>query len=257
MNYNYHTHTARCGHASGEDEEYVLTAIAHGVTDMGFSDHMPLAFADGHESYFRLPIAQTDEYRNSVYALREKYRDRIDLHLGFEMEYYPSRFEEMVASARGYGAEYLILGQHYIGEEWPNGFYVAHESADPAQLEEYTDCVVAAIRSGVFTYVAHPDLFRWTGEDMDLYNRQALRICRASLEHDVPLEINLLGIRGHRSYPKDSFWAVAGQVGCPVTFGFDSHRPEDAYDDSSLTVAHEMVAKFGLNYIGRPRLITL
>ena len=86
MNYNYHTHTARCGHASGQDEEYVLRALSCGVTDMGFSDHMPLSFADGHESYFRLPIAQVGEYRDSVRALRDKYRDRIRLHLGFEME---------------------------------------------------------------------------------------------------------------------------------------------------------------------------
>ena len=256
MNYNYHTHTARCGHATGEDEEYVLRAISCGVTDMGFSDHMPLSFADGHESYFRLPIAQAGEYRDSVLALRDKYRDRIRLHLGFEMEYYPSRFEEMVGLARSYGAEYLILGQHYIGEEWPNGFYVAHASDDPAQLEEYTDCVVAAIGSGIFTYVAHPDLFCWTG-DADFYRQQALRICEASLAHNVPLEINLLGIRAGRSYPKDAFWAVAGQVGCPVTFGFDAHTPQDAYDGNSLEVARRMVTDFALNYIGKPQLINL
>ena len=256
MNYNYHTHTARCGHASGQDEEYVLRAISCGVTDMGFSDHMPLSFADGHESYFRLPIAQVGEYRDSVRALRDKYRDRIRLHLGFEMEYYPSRFDEMVALARSYGAEYLILGQHYIGEEWPNGSYVAFDSDSEAQLTEYTDCVVAAIRSGVFTYVAHPDLFCWTG-DPELYRQQALRICEASLAHDVPLEINLLGIRAGRAYPKDAFWAVAGQVGCPVTFGFDAHTPQDAYDGNSLKVARRMVTEFGLNYIGTPRLINL
>lgn len=257
MNYNYHTHTARCGHAKGTDEEYVLRAIACGVTEMGFSDHMPLAFADGHESRFRVPVAQVEDYFASLRALADKYKDQITIHIGFEMEYYPSRFEEMVALARGYGAEYLICGQHYIGEEWPDGFYVAHESDSAQQLVEYTDCVVAAIRSGIFTYVAHPDLFRYTGTDHDLYAQQALRICQASLERNVPLEVNLLGIRGHRSYPKAPFWAIAGQVGCPVTFGFDAHRPEDAYDEASLAVAQGMVAEHKLNYIGKPALIRL
>ena len=256
MDYNYHTHTARCGHASGEDEEYVLRAISCGVRHMGFSDHMPLSFADGHESYFRVPIARTEDYFASVRRLADKYRDQITIHAGFEMEYYPSRFEEMTALARSYGADYLICGQNYIGEEWPNGTYVAFANYSPAHLEEYADCVVAAIRSGVFTYVAHPDLFRYTGDPAH-YEAQARRICEASLEHNVPLELNLLGIRAGRHYPEERFWVIAGQTGCPVTFGFDAHSPEDAYDEASLTVARRMVADHGLNYIGRPTLVLL
>ena len=257
MDYNFHTHTARCRHASGTDEEYILRAIDCGIRDMGFSDHMPLSFSDGHESGFRVPIAQAGEYMADLSALREKYKDQINLHIGFEMEYYPSRFEEMLASARAYGAEYLLLGQHLIGEEWPNGFYVLNASDNPDHLKEYTDCVVAAIESGVFTYVAHPDLCNYTGDDMELYTQQALRICNASLKHNIPLEINLLGIRAQRSYPSERFWAIAGQVGCPVTFGFDAHKPEHAFDGESLPVAEDMVRKFNLNYIGKPNLIPL
>ena len=117
MDYNFHTHTVRCNHASGTDEEYILRALSCGIRDMGFSEHIPLSFSDGHESYYRVPIRQVDEYVSSLSALREKYKGQIDLHIGFEMEVYPSRFDEMVASARTYGAEYLLLGQHYIGEE--------------------------------------------------------------------------------------------------------------------------------------------
>ena len=43
---NYHTHTARCRHASGEDREYVLAAVQSGVKILGFSDHAP--FPTGH-----------------------------------------------------------------------------------------------------------------------------------------------------------------------------------------------------------------
>mgnify|MGYP004576416305 CR=1 FL=1 len=39
---NYHTHTFRCGHAIGNDEEYVLEAIALGLNTLGFSDHVML-----------------------------------------------------------------------------------------------------------------------------------------------------------------------------------------------------------------------
>ena len=39
--FNYHSHTSRCGHAVGTDEEYVKAAIAAGYQKMGFSDHAP------------------------------------------------------------------------------------------------------------------------------------------------------------------------------------------------------------------------
>ena len=36
---NYHTHTFRCHHALGTDEDYVTSAIANGIQILGFSDH--------------------------------------------------------------------------------------------------------------------------------------------------------------------------------------------------------------------------
>lgn len=38
---NYHTHTTRCGHAEGTEEEYILTALRCGFKVLGFSDHAP------------------------------------------------------------------------------------------------------------------------------------------------------------------------------------------------------------------------
>ena len=47
---NYHTHTKRCNHALGEDREYVEAAIKAGLKVLGFSDHCPFVFEDGHIS---------------------------------------------------------------------------------------------------------------------------------------------------------------------------------------------------------------
>ena len=43
---NYHTHTFRCHHAQGTDEEMVLAAIKSGIKVFGFSDHGPLPYKD-------------------------------------------------------------------------------------------------------------------------------------------------------------------------------------------------------------------
>lgn len=252
MNYNYHTHTYRCRHADGTEREYIEQAIVAGITDMGFSDHIPFVFPDGSERTYCIPMREAADYIATIKALRERYADKITLHVGFEMEYYPQHFDDMLASAKRLGAEYLILGQHYR----PSSIFHYHTQLpheDEASLIEYADTVVAAMNTGVFTYVAHPDVFCFTGDEA-LYRREMRRICETSLALDVPLEINFLGIREARIYPTDLFWQIAGEVGSPVTFGFDAHDVLSAADRDSLPTAKAIVKKHHLNYIGKPTL---
>ena len=46
---NYHSHTARCGHAWGTDEEFVNAAIDAGFGVLGFSEHTAWPFVDGYQ----------------------------------------------------------------------------------------------------------------------------------------------------------------------------------------------------------------
>ena len=114
MNYNLHTHTYRCNHAKGSDEEYVKIAIENGVKTLGFSDHIPLWREDGLDSFYRIPVSLANDYIESITTLKLKYKSQIDIKIGFEMEYYPNSFEKMLKSAIELGAEYLILGQHCV-----------------------------------------------------------------------------------------------------------------------------------------------
>ena len=109
---NYHTHTSRCGHAIGTDEDYVTAAIANGLTVLGFSDHA--AYPEPHPSE-RMDIAQVPEYMQSIRSLQEKYKDRIRLFLGMEVEYYPDQWKTLSEFRRE--MDYCILGQHNITYE--------------------------------------------------------------------------------------------------------------------------------------------
>jgi len=253
MNYNYHTHTYLCNHATGTPEEYVLKAIDAGIIHMGFSDHMPHICENGIEAGYRVPVAQVENYANSIYELKEKYKDKIDIIFGFEMEYFPGVFKKMVSNALKWGGEYLIYGGHYTEE---NGAYSGGETEDVNVLKKYSGNVVDAIKTGVFTYIAHPDLINFAGDE-DIYREEMLKICIASREENIPLEINFLGIRTNRKYPREEFWALAGEEKCPVTFGFDAHDPEGAGDIASCNRAMEIVNKYGLNYIGEPKIISI
>ncbi len=223
---------------------------------MGFSDHIPLIFSDGHESDYRIPTAKVEDYVNSVNQLKEEYKDKIEIHLGFEMEYYPPYFEMMLENAIKWGAEYLILGQHYIGNEYPNGASSTGGSDREGDLCEYVDCVVSAVKTGVFSCIAHPDVFKFTGA-RETYIKQMRKICTVSKECNIPLELNFLGIRSKRFYPTDIFWQLAGEVQAPVIFAFDAHSPEDAYDADSLVKAKRMVRKYNLNLLPELKLINI
>jgi len=253
MDYNYHTHTFRCGHAAGTPEEYILWAIDHGVRYMGFSEHAPFRFPNGFESDYRLPVDEIAEYIAELKRLRKKYKDQIQLKIGFEMEYYPDFFPQMLKIATECGGEYLILGQHYPGNELPDRIHSAKSSDSEQRLCSYVSCVLEGMKSGFFSYVAHPDVFRFTG-DLRLYEREMRKVCVASKKWNIPLEINFLGMREGRHYPNPAFWKMAGEEEAPVTFGCDAHDIRSAFDGISLERAQEMVEKYGLNYVGIPQI---
>lgn len=257
MDYNFHTHTYLCSHATGTPEEYVLYAIKNGIKYMGFSDHMPLKFADGSESDFRVSVENSKLYYDEISRLKEKYSDKIDIKIGFEMEYYEDLFDEMLQNAVSCGAEYLILGQHYTkAENRPDAVFSYSPHTEYGFLKQYVESVVKAIKTGAFSYVAHPDFFNFVG-GVSVYKKEMRKICEASARYGVPLEINFLGIRDNRIYPNEAFWEEAGRTKAPVTFGLDAHSADRAYDASSLKRAKELVEKFDLNYIGKPRIINI
>ena len=82
---NYHTHTTRCGHAEGTEEEYILTALRCGFKVLGFSDHTPWAYATpGFVSRIRMLPSQLDDYVLTLRGLREKYADKLHIRIGLE-----------------------------------------------------------------------------------------------------------------------------------------------------------------------------
>lgn len=254
VNYNYHTHTAFCGHATGEIAEYIQKAIASGIIHMGFSDHAPYTFADDKAAGKRMTSTEAREYVASIRRLGELYKNKIDIKIGFEMEYYPDKFHDMLSFVKSIGAEYLILGQHYMRGIFTGGYHVINGKATDEDLINYVRDIITAMESGVFTYVAHPDMINYLG-DKSLYEKEMRKLCIASKRTNTPLEINCQGIREGRIYPAERFWKIAGEVGCPVTIGLDAHSADAAGDRESEEKAQKLINKYNLNYIGKPNLI--
>ncbi len=251
MTANYHTHTARCHHASGTEREYIETAIARGLKVLGFSDHSPQFFpTDEYYSYFRMRPEEMDGYVKTLTDLRREYSNDIDIKIGLEIEYYPELFCKLVDFLKPYNLDYIILGQHYLANE-----YDTHESSKGPkrtneQLIRYTNQILEAIQTGKFTYIAHPDIFCFEGDEK-FYESEARRLCEGAKSNNVPLEVNFLGLAEGRHYPSERFYRIAQEVGCDFVFGCDAHEPDEVMNPTTYKKVCEFAAHLGIIPIER------
>ncbi len=244
---NFHIHTYRCNHAVGTEREYVEKAIENGLSVMGFADHSPYPFPEGYVSLHRMKMSETAEHIKEVLALREEYKNDIKIYIGFEAEYYPRYWNELLKFLSDYPYDYLILGQHFLDNE-----SVYRRMLDPFTekelLTKYVDECIEGLGTGKFFYLAHPDLPNFSG-DADFYRSEMRRLCESAKKLDIPIELNLLGLREKRHYPVDAFWKIASEIGNDVLFGCDSHSPDAVALESDYIMGMELVKKYGLNYI--------
>lgn len=164
-----------------------------------------------------------------------------------EAEYYPRYFPRLLELLRAGGVRYMILGQHFLGNEVEDR-YCGVPCPETGELERYVSQSIEALETGLFTYFAHPDLFRFTGDEGD-YDREMSRLCRAARETGTPLEINLLGLREARHYPDLRFWRIAAREGCQAILGCDAHQPRWVTDPGSEARAERMAEDLGLKLL--------
>lgn len=241
---NYHTHTWRCNHATGNEKQYVENALKAGLEILGFADHTPYTFPGDYYSTFRMELGQLPGYVDTVLGLREAYAGRIEIPLGLETEYYPKHFGELLSRLREYPMDYLILGQHFVGNEY-DAPYNGLGSRDEALLRQYVRQSCDAMNTGLFTYFAHPDLLNFQG-DGKLYLHHMRDICREAKSCGMALEFNLLGLAGGRHYPTFGFWELAAEEGCDVVLGRDAHSPEALLDEKTEKRALDILNSLGI-----------
>ena len=248
--YNYHTHTYRCGHAIGKDEEYVKAAIKVGIKSFGFSDHV---FLPGvHEEGIRADYEELDEYINSINALKEKYKDKIEIYVGFEAEHFPEfidYYKDLLDSKK---IDYLILGHHsYLVDNKVTDYF--YKGCPKSNLYRYTEDIIEGMRSGLYKYVCHPDLF------MDYYPEfdEDMRVCSIKIIEEaerlnLPLEVNLGGIGEpfwdmEHNYSCRGFFELTKNYNVKIILGLDSHNPKEI-NEANIEKAMNFIMTLSLNF---------
>ena len=229
MLHNYHTHTFRNHHTVGTEREYIESAIKNGFKTLGFSEHAPYRFPDGYISYFHMFPEDLEDYIQTLLALKAEYAGRIEILIGYEAEYYPRFFDDLLARITRYPIDYLLLGQHYIRNEI-DGVYVYEPTDDPEILKAYVNQCIAGLDTGLYTYLAHPDLINFTGSEA-LYRREMERLCLAAKD---------------RTYPSARFFHIAKACGNTIVAGIDAHDPDCFFQPETFAPYQTLIAECGL-----------
>ncbi|MCP4003580.1 MAG: histidinol-phosphatase [bacterium] len=252
--HNFHTHTYRCKHAQGDVADYCEEARKRGMKTLGFTDHS--AFPDDRWIAVRMEYAELPGYVRAIDQARIEFPE-LTILKGMECEWVPefhSFYEDELLGK--YEFDYLIGAAHLfpIGERWRDTYGRPFSSE---VLRTFTDYNIEMMETGLFDFIAHPDIFgnccpRWD-PDVAACSRDLLQ---AAADLDVGMEINALGLRKQAYRNKDSsfalypwipFWEEATSFGVKVVVNSDAHRPIDL--QARTGEAKQIVEKLQLTYM--------
>ncbi len=238
MRIDLHNHTTLCKHAEGTVNEYIEQAIRKGIDVFGFSDHAPMDF----DPKYRMSFDQMEAYKKMVSDAKKKYRDDIEVLFAYEVDYLPGHMDARILNA---DVDYLIGSVHFIdGWGFDNPEFIGryeHEDIDHI-WQQYFDLIVSMAQSQKFDVAGHLDLIKvfkfLPSRPVIEFADKALKAIKAA---NMVLEINVAGYRKPigEAYPSRELLERAYELGIPITFGSDAHKPEQIglYYDKATALA--------------------
>jgi len=241
---NYHTHMRYCNHAVGEVEDYVKTAYELGYLSLGMSDHAPIPLNsmtkeewDHNYCGQNMTMDTFNIYLKDIENAQKKYPN-IKVYKALESEYlrgYDSWYKNLRDKL-----DYMILGIHFFKDN-TGKVLDTYEDLNYNNLDYYYQNMEEAVKTGLYDYLAHPDLFYFDYKDKNgnhTFDDKCIdithKICKLALKYDLPLEINCNGlhfssdkenIKNFR-YPVYDFWNIAKDYkGLKIILGVDAHNP--------------------------------
>ena len=187
---DYHMHSIL---SDGKDtyEDMIKSAIALGLDEVGFSDHICLKPVSWAISPVDIPV-MTEQ----ILKLRDKYSHQIKVRYGAEVDYFPGREEEIYATIRHLPLDYVIGSVHFIGDwnfdtdlslygKWPND----------ELYHMYYELVQLAAKSGLFDTIGHLDIIKkfniYPESDQSRLVEDTLKIIK---KQNLVVELNTAGL---------------------------------------------------------------
>jgi histidinol-phosphatase (PHP family) len=245
MNYScLHTHTSFCD-GTGSVEDFCEAAYKKKLVSLGFSAHAPITKKTGIVSDWHLSDERFDEYRETVREAGRRWRGRLDVYLGLEVDFIENVISAEDFSRAEYDLDYIIGSVHFVTparfvdgspEEFESLVNDDFGGDAMALVDRYWDCVELMLDKGGFDIIGHADLVKknnsggkWFSTGDERYLKRIDRITGAIAESGLVTEVNTGGLnRGStpEPYPSPQILRLLQKKGAPVMINADAHRPE-------------------------------
>ncbi len=221
-----HNHTPLCNHAVGSIEDFTINAIEKKIDIFGFCDHAPMRF----DEKYRMSFEQMAQYETEVLHVKEKYKSKIEILLGYEVDYIQNFIDERVLKA---DVDYLIGSVHFLnfwGFDNPE-FIGNYQNQDIDKIwEDYFEAIKEMAKSNLFDIVGHIDLIKLfkylPKKEIKIIAKDAIKAIKKS---NMVVEINSAGLRKpiNEIYPSPDIMELLAELDIPITFSSDAHKIED------------------------------
>ncbi len=242
---NYHTHS-NFDDGNVALEEYVKEALKQNVATLGFSSHNPLPFPVD----WVLKKEDYGKYCKTVRKLSEKYKDRIKIFLGLEMDFLPELNSFYRKGIDLSELDFLIGSVHFVNffhknrglavdeseEEFEEGLDEIYKGNTKKLVEDYYKLIREMLKVENPDIVAHLDLIKmnnkgekYFSENEPWYRKSVLDTLKVIAKSSSILEVNTGGIaRGKTDslYPGTWILEESYKMRIPITLSSDAHRPE-------------------------------
>ncbi len=262
---NYHSHS-HFDDGQEAPEAYARAAVEKGLHSLGFSGHIPVPFS----SDWNMRQKDLPDYIRIVQKLRERYRDKLDIFLGLEVDYIPNVLTPVGPQVVNLELDFTIGAVHFLGtlpdgrdwtvdgpkEEFEQGLLRSFSGDIRSLIEEYYQRMATMIRFYPPDIVGHFDVVKKNNEGNQFFSEEALwyrhlvlRTLDALAQSNCILEVNTGGIsRGICSdyYPSQWILERCLELNIPITLGSDAHKPQDL--DAYFAEANDMLKEIGFKH---------
>jgi histidinol-phosphatase (PHP family) len=230
--------------------DYHLHVVAHGDRPMTVENILAYCEVARARGIRQMGITEHDRYLDDIdlaaYQEARELSQDVELRLGIEIDFVPGKEEQMDRFATELPYDYIIGSVHRVaGEEVDHPDHKEiYEKWDTYDLyEAYYENVRAAVLSGRFDVLGHPDLIkifrRFPDRDITSMLEET---ADAVAESGIVVDVNAAGLRKPigEIYPSRDFLEMFHRRRVPIILSSDAHAPEEvaAGYDRSLGLVH-------------------
>jgi len=241
-----------CHHAVGSIEDYIKKAIDKKLGLIGISDHFPYEYLKSSSilieevpyQEYAMSLNEVDLYLSSIQNLKEIYKNKIQVRVAFEVDYFKSQesFLNLQIKNRLNNLDYILGSAHIlhgksklfaVDDRRFLNMYKEFDSIDNIYLEYYHK-LQDMITSEEFDFdiVSHFDLpkkYKKRAIDKELVMNEVIKTLELVKRRDLTIEINTGGLRKEvkEQYPSFEIIEKMYELDIPILLGSDAHHPNE------------------------------